>query len=47
MNGIIWIRSPDPMITIIIRNAILNSQYIQSNEIESMVDELAKRYSKR
>ena len=47
MNGLIWIRSPDNMITIIIRNAILNCQYINENEIEAMVDELAKLYSKK
>jgi len=47
MNGLIWIRSQDNMITIIIRNAILNSQYICDNEVESMVDELAKLYSKK
>lgn len=47
MNGLIWIKSQDNMITVIIRNAILNSQYISDNEIEAMVDELAKLYSKK
>lgn len=43
MNGAVWIRAPDIITTIIIRNAVLNSEFLDDHQIEAMVDELAKQ----
>jgi exosome complex component RRP40 len=43
MNGAVWIRAPDIITTIIIRNALLNSEFLDDHQIEAMVDELAKQ----
>jgi exosome complex RNA-binding protein Rrp4 len=41
MNGVIWIRCPSNHLdTIIIRNAILNSQHLDDLQCEAMVDKI-------
>ena len=41
MNGAVWFRSSGILENVIIRNAILNSQYLNDIEIEAMVDVMA------
>ena len=41
MNGAVWIKSSDMVESIIIRNAILNSQFLNDIEIEAMIDIIA------
>lgn len=41
MNGAVWIRAMDIMENIIIRNIIINSQYLSDIETEAMVDVIA------
>lgn len=41
MNGAVWIKSSGILESIIIRNAILNSQYLNDIEIEAMIDVIA------
>jgi exosome complex component RRP40 len=41
MNGAVWIRATDIVENIIIRNTIINSQFLSNIEIEAMVDVIA------
>ncbi len=42
MNGAVWIRAKTTVESIIIRNAILNSEHLDDVETEVMVDQLIK-----
>jgi exosome complex component RRP40 len=44
MNGAVWIRATDIVENIIIRNTIINSQFLSNIEIEAMVDVIATSY---
>ena len=44
MNGAVWIRSASVMHTIIIRNAILNSETMSSEHVEAMVEHIMANY---
>lgn len=41
MNGAVWVKAADVMENIIIRNMIINSQYLSDIEVEAMVDVIA------
>lgn len=41
MNGAVWIKAADIIENIIIRNTIINSQFLSNIEIEAMVDVIA------
>ena len=44
MNGAVWVKCGDVVENIIIRNAIINSQYLNDIEIEAMIDVMATSY---
>ncbi len=46
MNGAVWIRSKDTMESIIIRNAILNSEYLDDIQTEAMIEAVVKNARK-
>lgn len=46
MNGAVWIRSKDSMESIIIRNAILNSEFLDDIQTEAMIDAVVKNARK-
>lgn len=41
MNGAVWVKATDVMENIIIRNMIINSQYLSDIEVEAMIDVIA------
>jgi exosome complex component RRP40 len=43
MNGKVWIKGEDAKQTIILSNAILNSEHMSETEIKSMVSKLLKQ----
>jgi hypothetical protein len=42
MNGAIWVRAQSAVDSIIIRNAVLNSEFLDDLETQVMVDQLIK-----
>lgn len=45
MNGKVWVNSASKKHTILICNAILNSEFLQPNQIQSMVAKLSSFFS--
>jgi exosome complex component RRP40 len=40
MNGRVWIHAAEPKHTVLLANAILNSEYLSADECKQMVDGL-------
>lgn len=47
VNGLVWVKSSDCFVTVVIRNAILNAEDLDAAITEAMVDKLLLAVRKR
>lgn len=45
MNGKVWVHSTSKKYTILIANAILNSEFLKINQIHAMVSKISSHFS--
>jgi hypothetical protein len=47
MNGAVWLKATNSIETIVIRNALINAEYLDDLQSEAMVEQLARRAKHR